>query len=192
MNPEKLSITTILNISNNTCFLSCKSAYYNDLWRIMWHCSLKFSFAITGVNCMKLEIILIIFYSIIVFTVFFKLLIHQFMYCIMWLTDHYLEHDALKNRMALSRFQTKWQFRTINIIKQLLNLITDMWVFLSDIDYPQQWFYMQIGSGIDCVSVLEACPHTVHRMACYHHGLWYSWRCSFHFYEDWCSSWHGG
>jgi len=36
------SSTAVFNIKNNKkCFLSSKSAYSNDLWRIMWHWKLE-------------------------------------------------------------------------------------------------------------------------------------------------------
>jgi len=56
-NPEKSitfytkisSSTTVFNFDNDTkCFLSTKSAYYNDFWRIMWHW--RFRFAIREIN----------------------------------------------------------------------------------------------------------------------------------------------
>jgi len=34
--PQKLS-NKLSNDDNKTCFLSTKSAYYNDFWKIMWH-----------------------------------------------------------------------------------------------------------------------------------------------------------
>jgi len=43
------SSTTVFNFDNDTkCFLSTKSAYYNDFWRIMWHW--RFRFAIREIN----------------------------------------------------------------------------------------------------------------------------------------------
>jgi len=31
----------VFNIDSNECFLSTKSAYYNDFWRVMWHWRLE-------------------------------------------------------------------------------------------------------------------------------------------------------
>jgi len=51
---------TIFNIDNNKkCFLSSKSAYCNDFWRIMWHNISK-----------QLFLIVIIFQNIAIFIIF--------------------------------------------------------------------------------------------------------------------------
>jgi len=34
--------TTVFSIDNNKCFLSRKSQYQNDFWRITWHCRLEY------------------------------------------------------------------------------------------------------------------------------------------------------
>ncbi len=47
------SCSTVFIIYNNTCFLSIKSAYYNDFWRIMLNTGvmkLKIQLYITGIN----------------------------------------------------------------------------------------------------------------------------------------------